>query len=170
MSFSPIVPCYNKCKLPFYPSIASCAFDDKIPDHLCKQLGSLFSTKPKHCNLHFDGPNYDLIQEEEGGSINEADDADEMLDPDGAGADMPAIKLTGGEEDNSGDDNRENEEEEDKHPAKRMRMSADATIALVGFENNLFSMERISRSASASHYSSSHASSVSSLRSAMSVS
>lgn len=68
-----------------------------------------------------------------------------------------------GEEDDKGEDS-------DTRPTKRMRMSADATIALIGIESRILDTERISRSASTSQYSSSsRSSSVSSLRSAMSI-
>jgi hypothetical protein len=50
-----------------------------------------------------------------------------------------------------------------------MRMSADAAIALIGLESSLLDTRRISRSSSASHYSSSRSSSVSSMRSKMSI-
>jgi len=92
------------------------------------------------------------------------------LDVDGAGADVPLDRETGGEDvggENVGGEGAEvrndRDDDGDDHPLKRMRITADAGIALVGLETGILDFGRISRSTSRS-------SSVASVRSAMSLS
>lgn len=168
-------------------SVATCAFDDDIPSFLVKQLSSLRSSKPKHPNLRFDGDDYDLTQ---GDGADDIDDEDEPLDPDGAGADVSVARGDEGmesEDEGEGENEGEGESEsggesgrdtDGERPAKRMRLSADAGLTLIGLESGFIGMGRISRSSSASHNSSPSPSpsspprspSVSSSRSATSIS
>lgn len=107
--------------------------------------------------MKFAGGDYDDIQEGEEGEEGYESDEDEPLDADGAGADVPLYRETEGEDAEVRDD-------KGSEPApKRMRMTADAGITLIGLGARLLDSERISRSTS-------RASSVSSMRSMMSVS
>lgn len=79
------------------------------------------------------------------------------MDANGAGADVPFDRETEGEDTEARNDG------EDQPPPKRMRLTSDARIALVGLEMGILDFGRISRSTSRS-------SSVSSVTSAMSLS
>lgn len=113
----------------FILRVVTCALDDEIPQHLLNHLGSLRPTKLVHPNLQLDGPDYDVIpeEEEEGAST---DGADELLDLDGAGADMPID----GPMEQGGDEENDEGSEDDTRLRKRMRTSADAAISLTGLE------------------------------------
>lgn len=107
------------------------------------QLSSLYSGRKRHANLKPDGESYNNIQEGEGEEGYESD-ADEPLDADGAGADVPLHREVEGENDEVGDDG-------DGQPApKWMRVTADAGIALIGLGAGLLDSGRISRSSSRS--------------------
>jgi len=84
------------------------------------------------------------------------------LDIDGAGADVPLDREPEGE-DVEEKDAEAKDDGGDQRPPKRMRMTADAGIALVGLETGIIDLGRIS-------HSTSRCSSVSSVRSAMSLS
>jgi len=124
------------------------------------QLRTLYSGKKRHTNLKSDGEDYDDIKEGEGGDIQQEEEgyeSDDPLDVDGTGADVLFYGETEGEDSEVRNDG-------DGQPApKWMRMTADAEIALIGLGAGLLESGRISRLSSCS-------SSVSSVRSAMSLS
>ena len=107
--------------------------------------------------------------------MDDVDDVDEPVDPDGAGAAIVfGEECSGDDEDEGGQEDEDDEDSgnngSDEHPKKHMRMSADAEIALVGLEDGFFDIGRVSRSATPSHCSSTRSSSVESSGSKMSTS
>ena len=144
----------------FFPSVATCSADDTIPTNLQTQLHSLHSGKKRPSNLKPNSGADDQIQE--GEEEGYESDADEPLDIDGAGADVPLDREPEREDAKEKDAEVKNDGD-DQRPPKRMRMTADAGIALIGLETGIVDFGRISRSTS-------RCSSVSSVRSAMSLS
>jgi hypothetical protein len=133
--------------------VATCVNDEAIPDYMQEWLNSLKGKQKKaYRNLSDD----EKLDEDEKSDEDEELDEDEKLDEDGAGADVLLVPDGGGEGDGSESSG------EDEPPTKQARMSADAHLAQVGMEMDLFSdtgrmsrsMSRISRSSRGSSVSS----------------